>query len=241
MAITLEHCAQAPDHNLRTHLMQTAEHNVQAGLTGPRRPFHQYLHLLHYNFADFFISVLSTIKMKNPVFPKMRKQSILALLHFIHSAHKRGGGMKYIIKFLSFLMIGGMLGGCESAPIDVHFLTSKQLNFDQHHRSLPVLVRVYQLDRLSHFREATFEDLWQRDKAVLGDDLLDRQEISVAPGKVQHIHFNRNKKARYVAAFALFRLPGGSCWRGVKRLKPAMPVVMDEVRIWLKGRCLWLS
>ena len=114
----------------------------------------------------------------------------------------------------------------------VLLLPTSTLNQDDTGYSLPVLVRVYQLKGKDRFQQATFNDLWKSDKEVLGDDLVDRKEITVQPGtKVElQIDLEVKRGATYLGVMALFRKHDVEGWRQIveassSALNPMTPKV----------------
>lgn len=97
---------------------------------------------------------------------------------------------------------------------------SEQLNPDADGRSLPTIVRVYQLRDIGSFEIASFEEVWQRPEAVLGDSLLSKDEVTLYPSQVVTRSFDRNPAANFVVAVGIFRRAVGNTWRTVMPLPP---------------------
>jgi type VI secretion system protein VasD len=116
-------------------------------------------------------------------------------------------------KFIVLCFMTIILAGCFSAPLKVSLTAGSQANLDEHGNSLPVEVRVYQLQDKAAFLQATFNELWQQDSDVLGDSLLDKKEVSVAPNAGVTVNMKRNKNCRYVGVVAILRRPEGDNWR----------------------------
>jgi type VI secretion system protein VasD len=95
-----------------------------------------------------------------------------------------------------------------------------------------VLVRVYQLKGKSKFQQATFNDLWKSDKEVLGDEMVDRKEMTVQPGAKAELEIDLEVKrgATYLGVMALFRKHDVEGWRQIveassSALNPMTPKV----------------
>lgn len=94
--------------------------------------------------------------------------------------------------------------------------SSDQVNPDERGRPLPTVVRVYQLADLSKLQGAAFDDIWERDKDVLGTTLIKADELTVYPGQVTVKRFKRDAKADFVVGVAVFRTPMGGAWRTIQ-------------------------
>ena len=71
---------------------------------------------------------------------------------------------------------------CETPPpFYVTFQAGPQLNPDEHQRPLPTQFLVLQLKSTAKFDKASFDDLWQRPKETLGEELVQSNEVSVTP------------------------------------------------------------
>jgi type VI secretion system protein VasD len=111
---------------------------------------------------------------------------------------------------------------CETpAPFYLTLEAGTNLNPDEHRHSLPTQVMVLQLRGLTRFNNAGFDDLWQRSKETLGDELVQANEMSIAPGATSTVGFPRHAQANFVAVVGIFRKHGGDSWRAVTPLAPA--------------------
>jgi type VI secretion system protein VasD len=111
---------------------------------------------------------------------------------------------------------------CETpAPFYLTVEAGTNLNPDEHRRSLPTEVLVLQLKGVTRFNSAGFDDLWQRSKETLGDELLQVNEISIAPGVTSTTGFPRNPQATFVAVVGIFRKHSGDSWKAVTPLEAA--------------------
>jgi type VI secretion system protein VasD len=126
---------------------------------------------------------------------------------------------------LVFLCLSGLWGCAGTTPtckvpkaMEVEIETSDRVNVDAEGRSLPTLVRLYQLKDLSLFQMAEFMDIWQSAKETLGATLIAVQELTTYPGQVVVQRFDRDEKADYLVGVGVFRNPIGSTWRTVSEL-----------------------
>ncbi len=132
-----------------------------------------------------------------------------------------------------------LLVGCGGGTRDVKlaFVSTKRLNSDEEGAALPVMVRVYQLQSKDKFEQATFKSLWKNDKEFLGEDLLERKDITLHPDSevVLDLEVETKKGANYLGVMALFRQPEGDSWRKVlsSDLSSMVPFKTPVVRLIL--------
>jgi len=107
------------------------------------------------------------------------------------------------------------------APIFVTVTAAARLNPDEQGRALPTVVRVYQLKGEAKVAGAALEDLYRRPKETLGDDLLQVDELVVAPGETESKTYARQREAQVLAVAAVVRRPAGSSWLSVSKLPAA--------------------
>jgi type VI secretion system protein VasD len=100
---------------------------------------------------------------------------------------------------------------------------SARINLGEKGEALATVVRVYQLKGTGKLQGAGFDDVLDRDKETLGDEMVAVSEVTINPGDKVDPPITRNPEAVYVAAVALFRRPAGTTWRGVKKLAPPDP------------------
>jgi type VI secretion system VasD/TssJ family lipoprotein len=76
-----------------------------------------------------------------------------------------------------------------------------------------IVLRLYQLRNDANFLNATIESFWQDDAGVLGDDLVERMELTLHPGETVQVRIKRAKGARFIGAAADFYNPDRDRWR----------------------------
>lgn len=122
-----------------------------------------------------------------------------------------------------------MLAGCGAAqapacdlPSDVNLTVkaSDRLNPDDRGRSLPTVVRIFQVTELGDIETARFEELWKQPDELMGDTLVGKDQLTVYPDRVVKRSFERNPKANYLVGVGLFRRPSGVTWRTILELPP---------------------
>jgi type VI secretion system protein VasD len=131
------------------------------------------------------------------------------------------------VAVLAFLTLNGCgLFGGESAPapVDVIITAAARLNPDDSGAALPTVVRIYQLKGTSKAEAAQFEDLYRRDKELLGEDLLQLDEVVVAPGATVRKTVAGIPEARAVMVVGVFRRPAGLGWRIIAERKGKGPL-----------------
>src|SRR5947209_9259806 len=119
------------------------------------------------------------------------------------------------------------------APIEIALQASDQLNPDEQGASLPTMVLFYQLKSAAKADTADFEDVYRRPKESLGEDLLQADELEIAPGQSQTKTLARDKNAKALAVVAVVRRPAGPAWRSIVTLPP--PDEHARLRFTLEG------
>ena len=89
------------------------------------------------------------------------------------------------------------------------------LNTDAQGRSNAVVVKVYRLRNNATFLGASYEALVDatREKAALGQDLLDVREVMLVPGQKLEFKEKLPVDTGFLAIAALFRTPSSDRWR----------------------------
>jgi type VI secretion system protein VasD len=95
-----------------------------------------------------------------------------------------------------------------------------RLNPSESGESLATTVRLYQLKDVSKLQAASLEQIFDNDRAVLGDDLVSVKEITLYPGEEATPSLSRREGAVFLAVVAFFRHPAGAQWRVVSKLAP---------------------
>jgi type VI secretion system protein VasD len=108
-------------------------------------------------------------------------------------------------------------------PLRLLVSASDRLNPGERGEPLATVVRIYELKGQSRILGAAFEDLLDRDKDVLGDELVSAKELTLNPADRIDPALTRGDGVNYVAVVALFRQPGGTFWRAIEHLPPPDP------------------
>jgi type VI secretion system protein VasD len=109
---------------------------------------------------------------------------------------------------------------CKQQMINLTIIASPRINLADNGEPRPVQLRIYQLATDVRLNNAGFEDIWKRDKATLQDDMVKYEELSIFPDSRTDIKFERDEKAEYLGAVALFRNPKGRSWYTILELPP---------------------
>lgn len=99
------------------------------------------------------------------------------------------------------------VGGFLKLDTDVKltFLVDSDINPDEGGRPSPLYVRLYALKSPKLFKDADFIELFERDKEVLGADLVGRQELEpFKPGEDRVEELVVEAGTRYVGLYAEF-------------------------------------
>lgn len=107
------------------------------------------------------------------------------------------------------------LAGCADVPIpfmkpaptliEAKAVASPQVNPDARKRPSPVVVRVYELKARTQFDAADFISLFERDKDILGSELVLRDEFVMKPGETKDIQRTAQPDTRFLAVLVGFR------------------------------------
>jgi type VI secretion system protein VasD len=112
----------------------------------------------------------------------------------------------------------------------IRVISNNCLNTTDYQESLPVLLRVYQLNDETQFTHASFEQLWKTDANTLGRTFQSRHDYTVYPGEEKKISFKKESETQYIGVFATFRKPSREAWRKVVKVPPGLipsPIVVE--------------
>ena len=106
--------------------------------------------------------------------------------------------------------------------VSISLSASAQVNVDARGRPTPVVVRTYVLKNASAFEAADFFSLFDRDRQVLGDALLLREELVLKPGEARTLDVMEIEGGKVVAVLVAFREVDRAVWRAI------IPVVANR-------------
>ncbi|HET7794994.1 MAG TPA: type VI secretion system lipoprotein TssJ, partial [Rhizobacter sp.] len=120
------------------------------------------------------------------------------------------------------LMGASLLPGCSMlglskspATLNATVVASAQVNPDTRKRPSPVMVRVFELKSSTSFDQADFVSLFEKEQAVLGADLLGRDEFVLRPGESRSVSKQLSPDTRFIGVMVGYREIERARWRAV--------------------------
>ena len=105
-----------------------------------------------------------------------------------------------------------VMSGCSmpslfsSAPrLAISLQASANVNPNPEGQASPIVVRLYELKSLDAFTGEDFFTLYDNEKAVLGEQLLAKEEIELKPGETREIGHELNPATRFLGVIAAYR------------------------------------
>lgn len=134
-------------------------------------------------------------------------------------------------------LAGVALPGCSMfasgpATLKANVAASAQVNPDARKRPSPVVVRVFELKAPTLFEQADFVSLFEKDQAVLGAELVSREEFVLRPGESKPIGKPLSPDTKFIGVMAAFRELERARWRAVV---PVAAGKKNEMTIDLDG------
>jgi type VI secretion system protein VasD len=102
----------------------------------------------------------------------------------------------------------------------VELRAAPNLNPDDSGRASPLRIRLYELKSASTFNAQDFFSLYERDKDVLGADLVAREEIQVEPGMRKTFTRNVGPDTKFIGVLAPYRDIERAKWRASVEVPP---------------------
>lgn len=160
--------------------------------------------------------------------------------------------MKYLLNVREILLVASLifLTGCSSintsvgsffnmdTDLEVKFKVDSDVNPDDDKKPSPLFVRMYQLKSTKMFDRANFIDLYEKDKEVLGADMISKQILRrIKPGESRDENFVLNKETHYIGLYAEFLQYKNSSF---KLLIPVVPtnVIGTTEKVLISGNKL---
>ena len=99
--------------------------------------------------------------------------------------------------------------------IQVNLHAGDNLNVDENGHSLALVTKIYKLRQNAAFQQTSYETFLnpQKEKEILGADLLEVKEIILIPGQRFHVEEKVSREAYFIGVVALFRSPASQRWR----------------------------
>ena len=89
--------------------------------------------------------------------------------------------------------------------LEIKFKVDSDVNPDDDRKPSPLFVRMYQLKSTKMFSRANFIDLYEKDKEVLGADMISKQVLRrIKPGESRVENFVLNKETQFIGLYAEF-------------------------------------
>ena len=101
----------------------------------------------------------------------------------------------------------------QATIVNLDVMVSKQANPDVNDRASPVVVRIFQLKNLGKFSESDFYALFENDKEVLGEDLVNAEQFYLKPGEERSLKNTLEPETHYIAVVAAFRDIDQAMWQ----------------------------
>lgn len=136
------------------------------------------------------------------------------------------------------MLLTTFLAGCSNVPtrapqmespktfVELDIQSSSKLNPDIRGRASPVIVRLYELKSPVRFNQADFFALHEQDSAILGEDLLAKEEFTVNPSELRPLQRQLNPRTRYLGILATYRAIDQAVWRVSTR------IIMHQTNRW---------
>lgn len=101
----------------------------------------------------------------------------------------------------------------EPLRLDLTISAATTVNPDDQGRAAPIVVRIYELKSDNAFKAADFFSLQEKDKTVLTDDLVKRDEFQLRPGEHQTIRRIADASSTTLGVIAEYRDLPHAVWR----------------------------
>ena len=143
---------------------------------------------------------------------------------------------------LSLLLLAGCAGDTEAPPppteIVVRIASVESLNPDPQGRASPLVMRLYELSAATPFDRADFFDLFDQDRATLGETLVAQDEVRILPAESKTVRRVLDPRTRHIGILAAFRDVQLSTWRGLVEVPlnaaTAYDVKLDSLSVTIR-------
>ncbi len=133
------------------------------------------------------------------------------------------------------------LAACASKPpepvkIDMEFevTTAAGINPDMNGRSSPLVLVIMQLRARDKFASADFFSLYDPAAAILGEDLLGRDQLTLVPGATREIPMELDPETQFLGVVAAFSNLESATWRDVVEIPQKS--LIDKAKFFSKDR-----
>jgi type VI secretion system protein VasD len=104
------------------------------------------------------------------------------------------------------------------ASISLTLKPQKDVNLDDTGNPLSVVVRIYYLSSAESFEKTNINDLWDKDKELLGSNILKKKELTISPASSEKMELKKCDGTQYIGIVAFFRKPRGQEWRKIIKM-----------------------
>lgn len=115
--------------------------------------------------------------------------------------------LSFVTALTACSSINSSVGGFFNMDTDleIRFKVDADVNPDDDKKPSPLFVRMYQLKSKKMFKRANFIDLYEKDKDVLGADMISKQKLRrIKPGENRKEQFVLDKKTNFIGLYAEF-------------------------------------
>lgn len=106
------------------------------------------------------------------------------------------------------------------ASVGGDIVAAADLNPSGSGRPSPLPLRIYELRAATAFTKADFLPLYQAELQAMGDELLVREEIVLAPGEMRTMQRVLNPDTRFIGVFGAYRSFERATWRAIAPVQP---------------------
>lgn len=99
-------------------------------------------------------------------------------------------------------------------------VTADDMNPNDAGKPTPVVVRVFRLAAPTAFQRAAYDDLFEKDEATLGADLVGTVDILVEPGMSETFNRVLGERDRWLGFVVTYRDAESAQWRALVPLRP---------------------
>jgi type VI secretion system protein VasD len=133
-----------------------------------------------------------------------------------------------------------VLANCGGSPpppttVELTLVAAPDVNPDPSGRPSPIVVRIYQLAATGAFDSADYFQLHDKEAAVLGANLLDRQELALTPGATEKLAIMGKPGLTAIGVAAAYRDIDRAQWRGDAPVPPnkktALKVTLGKLAV----------
>ncbi len=93
--------------------------------------------------------------------------------------------------------------GCSSTTV-ITVINDKNSNPNYHGDNVPITLKLYKLNGIERFKEASVLDLNTREDAVLGKDKIDVSRMQIAPNDIKIMATIKKKDVGYIGVLVMY-------------------------------------